>query len=1181
MRKRSYSEVFQKKTSFFRCAFILGLLFVLQHSSAAINESARLTIVARNELFRNVLKQIEQEAQVHFMYEESIIPKGKRISINATNLPLSSVLNDLCVQTNLSYEVKKEYILLTQRSAKAEIRQDNKAQFTITGIVSDEQGLSLPGATVRINGQDKGTITDVDGKYSIKVSEGDILIYSYVGMKLFRSVVKNNKPINVTLYQNTEDLGEVVVTGYQTISKERATGSYNILKKEQLEKPTTNIASRLIGTTTGVQATIDANGDPKFEIRGLSSLGSNASPLVVVDGFAIQGDFNSLNPNDVESVTILKDAAAASIWGARSANGVIVVTTKSGKNADKGKVNVTYSNFFKFAPKMDLDYKFPNASNDEIIDYEIMLLNKSWGFMPITNSPNFLISNFSPIKIALSEHSNGLITDEELNGIISSYRGIDNKSQLKKHILQNPFTQQHDLSFSSSSEKMSHYASVMFQQREKELKGNEDMKFMVNFRSEFKIRKWLDFSLGGTYLYQKDKNNSTGIPAIMPYQLLADSQGNRLDVGSSFYWPNMNRYVPMEKFPYSDWTYNPITERENQNITREGMNARIQGILTFKIIEGLSLTGKIQYELNHNYSREYYNDKTYKVRSEINTKSNWDRKTNVVMPNISKGGILDQRRDKFDGVTWQGLLNFNREFGNDHAIAFLIGSEANSRVSQYTTSPRVYGYSDDRLTVGSFPNGLGSNTNPNLYLYGWNGYKFSIPQSYSFSHQTERFFSAYANANYTYKERYSLSGSVRTDASNMITDDPKYRYAPFWSVGASWQVSNEDFMEKYNFIDLLTIRGTFGYNGNVDRSTSFKPLINIGDKPNINTDEMSASISSFGNPSLRWERTASLNFGVDYSLWNNKLYGSIEYYSKRGKDLIAAISIPAVNGTTSQKLNTASLLNRGIEVEIGTRQTIIPKQLHWRGAVNFSYNDNKVTKLFRSSFTHSDLIPWNGGKATFVEGKNANTLWGMEYAGIFNDGTDQSPNWQPKIIGNDGVMYGLGMWPTGDPLSYCFDQGTSIAPWLLGFNSGFTYKGIDLSFILTGKFGHKFRRTFYNYNGGVPNKYYSEVVNADPMKVMPLPQSDTESRYYFWNRFWPYYTYLTESANHIRMQEIAISYEIPSAITRKLGLSQLRVYTQVNNVFSIYANKYKEDPEFQLGSYKLQPNYTIGVKISL
>lgn len=1181
MRKRSYSEVFQKKTSFFRCAFILSLLFVLQHSSAAINESARLTIVARNELVKNVLKQIEQKAQVHFMYEENVIPKGKRVSMNATNLPLSSVLNDLCGQTNLSYEIKKEYILLTQKPAKAEIKQDNKAQFTITGIVSDDQGLSLPGATVRINGQDKGTITDIDGKYSIKVSEGDILLYSYVGMKPTRVTVKNNKPINASLSQNTEDLGEVVVTGYQTISKERATGSYNILKKDQLEKPAANIASRLIGTTSGVQATVDANGDPKFEIRGLSSLGSNAAPLVVVDGFAVDGDFNSINPNDVESITILKDAAAASIWGARSANGVIVVTTKSGKNADKGKITIQYSNFFKFAPKMDLDYRYPNASTDEIIDYERMLLNKGWGFKPVNNSPNNLYSGFSPIKTALSEHANGLLSDQELETTIASYRGINNKDQIRDHILQNPFTQQHDLSLSSSGEKMNHYASVMFQEKNKEEQGNNEMKFMVNFRSEFKIRKWLDFSLGGTYQYQKANNNSTGIPVIYPYQMLVSEQGIRNDVGNSYYWPNMNRYVPIDKFPYSDWSYNPMTERENRDLTTEWTKARIQGLVTIKIIDGLSATAKMQYELNDTHSRNYYNENTFLVRQEINTKSYWNKTTNEVIPNISKGGILDQTKWKYNGFTWQASLNFNKVIAENHAIAFIAGTEANNRVSQSITSPRIYGYDDDRLTVGSFPNGLGSNTNPNLYIYNWGGSKFSIAQNYSFSHFTERFFSAYANANYTFKERYSLSGSIRTDASNMITDDPKYRYSPFWSVGTSWQITNEEFMDKFDFINMLTLRATYGYNGNVDRSTSFKPLINIGNKPNINTDEMSASIASYGNPTLRWEKTASLNIGADYSFWNGKLSGTIEYYRKKGKDLIAPVSIPAVNGSISQRLNTASLLNEGVEFEFGSRQTIISKKLFWRGSLNFSYNNNIVTKLFKSRFTHSDLIPWNGGKATFVEGKNANTLWGLQYAGIYNDGTEVSPNWQPKIIGKDGVLYGLGSWPNGDPLSYCYDQGTSIAPWIIGFNTGFTYQGFDLSFIITAKFGHKFTRTYYNYNGNIPNKFYSDVVNSDPMSVMPLPMNDNETRYYFWDRFWPFFSYLTENAGHIRMQEIALSYNFPSGITRSIGIGQLRVFGQINNAFNIYANKYNEDPEFPLGSYKLQPSYTIGLKITL
>lgn len=1161
------------KSLFCRYVVLALLICFSTLASATVNQDAKISIHTENTSFSETLRLIEEKANVKFIYDQSILPIDKKITLSFKNASLSTVLNELCRQSALDYQIKNKQVILNKKKPRSNI------QKKITGIVTDENGESLPGATVRINGESKGTVTDLDGAFALNAAEGDELIISYIGMKVAKISVKSDKTMNIKLESDAKALDEVVVTGYQTISKERATGSYNIIKKEALEKPTTNIASRLIGSAAGVQATTDANGNPKFEIRGLTSLGSNASPLVVVDGFAIEGDFNSINPNDVESITILKDAAAASIWGARSANGVIVVTTKSAKKAEKGKVVAKYSNFFKFTGMTDLDYVRPNASAADIIDYDLMAFNKGWGFKPVIDSKDIraVPPSLSPSREAISEHYNGYLTDAQLKETLDRYRSLDNRSQIEKYILQNPFAQQHDLSLSFGSEKANAYSSVMYQKRDKSVKGSSDEKLLLNLQSNFKINKIISFNIGGNFMYNKDQNNGS-LPNLQPYQMLVDENNNRLDVPNFFYMPNVKRYVPMDKFPYSDWGYNPITETENTDISTKTLSARFQAGMVVNILEGLSFNGNMQYEMNNQYYRNYYNEQTFKVRSTVNKGTNWDG-NNTINPNYPKGGMLDQSSQEYESFSMRGMINYNREFNEKHSIALVMGTEVSGNTKKIATNPTVFGYDENKLTVGTFPNGLGSYTNPNLYIYDWLGKKMVIPQQSSFAQYDSRFFSLYANANYTYDGKYSISGSVRTDASNLITDNPKYRYAPFWSVGSSWQVIKEEFMKDIDWIDQLTVRATYGYNGNIDKSTSFKPLINVSPTNNIMTFEPSASISSYGNPTLRWEKTGTFDFGIDFSFFKGKLFGNIDYYNKQGRDLMSSISIPSVNGTEAQRLNTAAMSNQGVELELGTQLTIIPKELTWRGSVNLSFNKNKIIDLFRSTYTHSDLFPWQGGTPTYVEGKNAYTIWGLKYAGLENVGTESSPNMQPMIIGKDGMKYNLSSWPKGDPMSYAYDQGTRVAPWTLGFNTGFTYKNFDLSFILTGKFGHVFQRTSYNYNGDIPNKYYNEVRNADPMQMMPLPQNDTESRYSFWNRFWPFFTYQTESANHIRMQEIAVSYTFNKSTLKKIKLDALQIFAQANDVFSIYANDYHEDPEFKLGSYKPQPSFTIGLKV--
>ena len=237
--------------------------------------------------------------------------------------------------------------------------------------------------------------------------------------------------------------------------------------------------------------------------------------------------------------------------------------------------------------------------------------------------------------------------------------------------------------------------------------------------------------------------------------------------------------------------------------------------------------------------------------------------------------------------------------------------------------------------------------------------------------------------------------------------------------------------------------------------------------------------------------------------------------------------------------------------------------------------------MFRSSYTHSELFPWNGGVTAYVEGKNANTIFGMKYAGLKDVGTEESSDMQPHISDKSGNLYSLASWPSAEPMTYAYDQGTTVAPWILGFSNSFTWKNLELSFILTGKFGHVFRRESYNYNEQIPNSKLGEVLNGDPDKILPLPQNDDESRYYFWDRFWGFFTYLTESANHIRMQELSLTYSFPETLLQKTGLRSLKVFGMVNNVFSVYANELNEDPEFPKGSIKPTPNFTFGVKIGL
>lgn len=1169
MRKRSYSEVFQKKTSFFRCAFILSLLFVLQHSSAAINESARLTIVARNELVKNVLKQIEQKAQVHFMYEENVIPKGKRVSMNATNLPLSSVLNDLCGQTNLSYEIKKEYILLTQKPAKAEIKQDNKAQFTITGIVSDDQGVSLPGATVRINGQDKGTITDIDGKYSIKVSEGDILLYSYVGMKPTRVTVKNNKPINASLSQNTEDLGEVVVTGYQTISKERATGSFDIVKSDIISnRSVSNLSNALEGVVAGVQGKTKEDGSVDFLIRGAGSLYANRKPLIVVNGFPVQDDFTNINPNDVESITVLKDAAAASIWGARSANGVIVITTKQAKNKDK--INVNINSFVKISEKTNLDQVFTNASSADHIRYEQLAFDNGWMFNEYSGSFNDVRKSLTLAQEQLFAYRNGQITKEQMNSELSRLSGIDNRQQLRDELFRNEVLQQYNISISRGGDRSQNYVSFLYENDLGGMKGNSYDRWMVNLNNKFNLTKWLTANLDATIQQRSDTRNGatlSEISELSPYELLLNENGSYA-TNLKIYNREQMATLPMNQFVYNDWSYNLLRETRSRELNTKQLRFRIQAGLNFKLYEGLTFDTKFQYEDGRTNASILYGENSFYTRNQVNFYSEYDQVNNKIGNKyLPKGAIFDREDARNYSYVFRNQLSYKKTFHEKHDLSALIGTEISNYYLDENVYQTVYGF-DPKRNTSSFPQ-LGYNKVKNFVN---DTYNTTIPgATAAIKYRNDRYASFYGNVGYNYDNRYGASFSIRSDASNLITDDPRYRWAPLWSLGGMWNIAEEDFMKDISRVNRLTARLTYGKNGNVEKSTSPKPLISMSSSPSSTTETITGSVADYGNPNLRWEVTKTVNVGVDYGLFNNKLTGKLDFYNKKGTDIIGLVEIAGANGTKKQKFNNAAILNRGFEFEVGTNQVF--GKVAWTSNATYAYNKNKVLSLYSPSVLAYDLFD-----GAFVEGAPIGSVYSYTYLGMI-DGV-------PYVTGIDREptsMNDLTTHNTGKGLEFLNFEGTNIPPHTFGWNNSFMWNNFDMSILFVGEFGAKLRMPTFNYasvgsSKSTINKFVADVfAGSNNVPGFPLPN---EGSYYRWSRYYPNLNTMIESASYISCKEINLGYSLPAVALRKMHISKLRFFAQIKDLGMIWtANSEGYDPNWMPGTNRPNTTYTLGFNL--
>ncbi|UKJ07008.1 SusC/RagA family TonB-linked outer membrane protein [Solitalea lacus] len=1153
-----------------RLIIILLTISFLQVSANGFAQ--KITINKNNVALNLIIKDIRAQSGYDFIYNVNLLKNANRVTVNVKNAELEEVL-DFCFKDQpFTYTILQNTVIVKEKSLPENLVELIQT-VDIKGRVFDETGQPLTGATILVKGSSKVTNTDAKGEFALKnIDESSVLVITFIGYKTKEVNVGKTRDFTITMAISPSELEKVTIvsTGYQTLSKERATGAFNVVSKDQLDKPTTNIAQRLIGTTAGMQATLDADGNPKFEIRGQTSLNPlNARPLVVVDGFPIQGDFSTINPNDIESVTILKDAAAASIWGAKSANGVIVVVTKIAKRGMPLKVD--FSSFVKVASKLNLDYVNPLATSAQTIDYEMQSFG-NWSAQTNPGSLSYVGYQWSPGTTALNEYLLGFITADERDASLAKYRNQSNKDQIADELLTNPLTQQYNLTLSGSSGKMSNNMSLLYEDTKSNFKGTTNKKYTFNYRGITDVFKWMEFNFAALANYNQVNNNGVAlsdIQAIAPYEMLRNDDGSLTDI-SRYYKPILNRFVPTTRFPYADWTYNPIQEIANRKVTSEQLNTRLQAGLRFKIIKGLSFDSKVQYELFNTSNKSIFNDNTFQVRNAVNTAVTWDQVTNKITLNLPKGGVLNQNRVRTETYNFRNQLNFNRRFGEKHEVNFAGGSEINNIIAETFGNPTTYGFNEQTLSVGTLPNGPGGTFFP---IKNWLGSNQTFGYSNSYSYGTERYFSLFANTAYTFKDKYTLSGSVRTDASNLITEDPSYRYAPFWSLGLGWQLGKESFMQGILWLDRLNVRATYGYNGNVDRSTSFRPLIAMGAIPNTYTGDITATVSSFGNPSLRWEKTGTWNLGLDYSLFQGKLYGKVDVYNKSGKDLIATLSIPAVNGTTSQKLNNAEMNNRGIELELGTSQSIKNNDIVWRGNLNFSYNRNRITNLFVANYAASTLTA--GGTGAYVEGMDANSLWRFKYAGMQNK--------QPMVYGANGTLYDFGAFTPGDGRNYLLNMGTAVAPYTLGFINSFKIYDFDLSFIITGKFGHKFQRMGFNYpptwTGRVlPNKKITEVMNSDAMNIVPLPQNLIEPRYYFWDRFHQSLSYLIESASHIRMQEVSLSYNIPNRLLTRFNMSRLQVFAQGNDLFTLVSNNAGEDPEYPMGTLKPQPRLSLGLK---
>lgn len=1160
-----------------RLTAVLILSSLLQVSASTYAQ--RITIEKRNAKIETILREIRKQSGYDIFYNGKLIPQSFELSFSVSNVTVDEALNALLKDLPFEYEIDGKKVAIKKREAGTADKLAPWWQRTdVQGIVEDEKGNKIAGATVKVKGTQNVVITGADGAFVLRnVEPGATIVISFLGYAT-REIKAGANLGKVVLQLAASDLSEVnvVSTGYQKLLKERAPGAYDKVGQEVLSKrPVSNLSTALQGLVPGMQAKENADGSVQFLIRGSTSMYADRAPLVVVDGFPIsQSNFSNINPNDVESVTVLKDATAASIWGARSANGVIVITTK--KNTIGRGVKVEGNVFTRISERTDLDQNLTQATSAEQIAYERLGFANNWLFSGYAGSFADINKPLTLAQELLYANKNGKITLARMNASLDSLAGISNRDQISDLLLRRAVLSQYNVNLMAGTEKSNSYASLLFEDNKTRFQGTGYKRYNLNFNNEYRASKNLTFNFGLNLQYRKSENSGTDfgeIQQLSPYETLLNPDGS--------YSVNLNgknreqlALLPLNNFPYSDWGYNLLREVRGRKYTSEDLSARIQAGVNLKIIPGLNFDSKIQYEKRKLENENFNNEDTYYVRNIANTNTEFNNTTKAVGKQfVPKGGIQSNTENTTSSYVFRNQLNFSRYFGTKHSVDAIAGMEISQYRTDSRTNPWIYGYYPEKLQSTVPIYGYGS---PSDQFTNFQGTSTTLSGgTTTLGYGMERFVSYYGNVSYTYDNKYTVSGSIRSDASNFITENPDLRWAPLWSVGALWNAKAENFLKGVDFLDRLSFRLTYGRNGNVERSTSTKTLLSVSTSPSTTTGTITATISDNGNPTLRWEKTTTTNFGIDFSLLRNKLFGKIDLYNKIGTDITGLIALPAATGTTSQRFNNAGIINRGIEIELGTNIKVPTIDLAYTTSFNYAYNKNKVTSLYYPAlyaFTMVDV------PNAFVEGRPINPVYSYTYAGVIGG--------VPQVVGPGGVpntMNSAALHNRGLGLQFLNYEGTATPPHTLGWFNNVRYRDFSLSFLVLGKLGGVYRNETFNYASATlgssktfVNRYISDVLSGRA-DVPPFPAVN-ETQMYLWDRYVPYLSSLVESSSYIEFKELSFDYTLPKKISAKLKSPGIRVYAQARDLGLIWAaNKNGYNPDWLPGTDRPLTTYTLGI----
>ena len=1016
---------------------------------------------------------------------------------------------------------------------------------TISGLVSDDSGLPLPGVNVIIKGTTIGTQTDFDGKFVLKANVGDIIIISYIGLKTEEVKVGNTNTINVTLEEDSSALDEVVVVAFGTTTKEAFTGSASVIGEKELAlRSVTSPIAAIEGRATGIQFTSPSGqpgSSPNIVIRGVGTLNGSSDPLYIVDGIQYDGALSTINQEDISSFTILKDAASTSLYGSRAANGVVIITTKSGtKGALKTNISVQTGYVSNAIP--EYDYLSPGQYYESM--WHALKNSTAGGGDPTFASANIYQSlGYNPFNVP-NDQIVGI--DGKLNPNAKVvYQSLDWYDVLRRTGLRSNYS----VNVAGGGDKHQVFFSASFLDEEGYIVTSDYNRLTTRLNADFDVSDWLKMGGSANIALSESKGPDIGdggsianpfgfaknIGSIYPVYVndtngnyVRDAAGRRVfDNGSGY--PDYNigsRPTNQGRHALQELLLNDETNRNNTYGFRYYADAKILDGLNFKITYGR--------DINEGINKSYENN---------------------VIGDAQPTGRYGEVRFRRQIENFNQILTYNQTFGDVHNLDITAGHESLDR--QYSSNN---GTSITQVVEG-------------IYEFD----NFSAPVTLGGSTTNRTLEGYFLRANYNYDSKYYISASVRRDGTSIF--DTESRWGTFYSVGASWRIDQEDFMENVDFINNLKLRASYGEVGNDNLLDVFLSQPRYG--LTSNAADPAIAWNAIGNKDLIWETSESFDVALEFTLFNNLIDGSVEYYKKNSTDLLYNLPIALSNGLNEFPTNIGDMYNSGVEIGL-TGHLVNTNDFRWDLSLQGSTFKNEITAI---------PDPFINGSKRWAVGKSRFDFYLLPAAGVDPANGDQLfyvyelddvGNSIPVLDGN-GDIATTNDWTETERV---YTGDSSIPDFLGSISNSLSYKGISLDFLITYGIGGKVLDNGYSsmmHSGTYGRSLHPDILNAwrEPGDITDVPRLENGNPDLVLTQSTRFLT----DASFWSLKNVNLGYTFNSSLTDALKMDNLRVYVSGENLY-LKSKRTGMDPQYSLAGtgsgvfYSPAKIFSFGVNVS-